>query len=280
MLTNYHTHTRFSDGKGEPEEFVQQAIKLGFEALGFSEHSPLPFDNTFALKANKLYEYTSTIRSLGKAYASDINLFLSMEIDFIPGYSENFEELITQCGLDYTIGSVHLVISPGGELWFIDGPVPEIYDDGLKFFFGGDIRKAVTAYFHQTNRMIETQTPDIIGHMDKIKMHNQQRFFREDEPWYKALINETLDLITQKGTIVEVNTRGIYKKRSATTYPGIEILKQLKILGIPVTISSDAHQAQEMNGAFNEAYSLLHEAGVNETVIFNGKDWEQTGLLV
>ena len=38
MLTNYHTHTRFSDGKGEPEEFVLQALKLGFDALGFSEH--------------------------------------------------------------------------------------------------------------------------------------------------------------------------------------------------------------------------------------------------
>jgi histidinol-phosphatase (PHP family) len=278
MLTNYHTHTRFSDGKGEPEAFVQQALKLGFDALGFSEHSPLPFDNTFALKASELDEYVSTILSLGKAYASEIKVFLSMEFDFIPGHSEDFSELKTKCGLDYTIGSVHLVVSPGGGLWFIDGPVPEIYDDGLAYLFGGDIRKAVTAYYRQTNQMIESQNPDIIGHMDKIKMHNRERFFKEDESWYRSLIGETLDIIAQKGTIVEVNTRGIYKKRSETTYPGIEILKQIKTRGIPVTVSSDAHQAQELNGAFEIAQNLLREAGINETVFFTGKSWEQTSL--
>jgi len=278
MLTNYHTHTRFSDGKGEPEAFVQQAVKLGFDALGFSEHSPLPFDNTFALKAPELDEYVSTILSLGKAYTSEIKVFLSMEFDFIPGHSEDFSELKTKCGLDYTIGSVHLVVSPGGGLWFIDGPVPEIYDDGLAYLFGGDIRKAVTAYYRQTNQMIESQNPDIIGHMDKIKMHNRERFFKEDESWYRSLIGETLDIIAQKGTIVEVNTRGIYKKRSETTYPGIEILKQMKSRGIPVTVSSDAHQAQELNGAFEIAQNLLREAGINETVFFTGKNWEQTSL--
>jgi len=278
MLTNYHTHTRFSDGKGEPEAFVQQALKLGFDALGFSEHSPLPFDNTFALKAPELDEYVSTILSLGKAYTSEIKVFLSMEFDFIPGHSEDFSELKTKCGLDYTIGSVHLVVSPGGGLWFIDGPVPEIYDDGLAYLFGGDIRKAVTAYYRQTNQMIESQNPDIIGHVDKIKMHNRERFFKEDESWYRSLIGETLDIIAQKGTIVEVNTRGIYKKRSETTYPGIEILKQMKSRGIPVTVSSDAHQAQELNGAFEIAQNLLREAGINETVFFTGKNWEQTSL--
>ena len=278
MLTNYHTHTRFSDGKGEPEAFVQQAVKLGFDALGFSEHSPLPFDNTFALKAPELDEYVSTILSLGKAYTSEIKVFLSMEFDFIPGHSEDFSELKTKCGLDYTIGSVHLVVSPGGGLWFIDGPVPEIYDDGLAYLFGGDIRKAVTAYYRQTNQMIESQNPDIIGHVDKIKMHNRERFFKEDESWYRSLIGETLDIIAQKGTIVEVNTRGIYKKRSETTYPGIEILKQMKSRGIPVTVSSDAHQAQELNGAFEIAQNLLREAGINETVFFTGKNWEQTSL--
>jgi histidinol-phosphatase (PHP family) len=278
MLTNYHTHTRFSDGKGEPEAFVKQAIKLGFDALGFSEHSPLPFGNTFALNTTELSEYTSVIRNLERTYASDISIFLSMEMDYIPGLSGNFTELKSHSGLDYTIGSVHLVVSPNGELWFIDGPLPEIYDNGLAYLFGGDIRKAVTTYYGQINRMIETQQPDIIGHMDKIKMHNRQRFFNEDEPWYKALVREVLELIAQKGTIVEVNTRGIYKKRSNTTYPGIEILKQLKTLGIPVTISSDAHQPHELDGAFSEAKLILTEVGINETVFFNGKDWEQTGL--
>lgn len=278
MLFNYHTHTRFSDGTGEPEIFVKQALDLGFAALGFSEHSPLPFENTFALSANELDEYSTTIRGLASQYSGQIKIWLGMEMDFIPGLSEDFASVAEKCGLDYTIGSVHLVVTPSGELWFIDGPLPEIYDDGLTALFGGDIKKAVTTYYHQLNMMIETQKPDIIGHMDKIKMHNRERYFRENEPWYRDLVNETLGLIAENDSIVEVNTRGIYKKRSATTYPGLEILKQLKKLGVRITLSSDAHKAHELNGAFDRARQLLGEAGIKEIAFYTGHGWEQTSL--
>lgn len=278
MLINYHTHTRFSDGTGEPEIFVQQAIDLGFDALGFSEHSPLPFENTFALNAAQVGEYSATIRGLAEKYADKIKIWLGMEMDFIPGHAENFAGVSAQAGLDYTIGSVHLVGAPSGELWFIDGPAPEIYDDGLAFLFGGDIRSAVSAYWQQLSRMIEQQKPDIIGHLDKIKMHNRDRYFREDEAWYRALVSQTLELIAETGSIVEVNTRGIYKNRSASTYPGLEILKQLKKLGVRVTISSDAHKAQEINGAFDQAHQLLAEAGIKEVAYFDGNAWVQTAL--
>lgn len=33
--SNYHTHTRFCDGKNTPEEIVREAIRLGCPELGF-----------------------------------------------------------------------------------------------------------------------------------------------------------------------------------------------------------------------------------------------------
>ena len=65
--------------------------------------------------------------------------------------------------------------------------------------FGGDIRKAVSAYYQQVNRMILTQKPDILGHFDKIKMHNQDRYFREDESWYRELVMDLLDIVRTVG---------------------------------------------------------------------------------
>ena len=47
--------------------------------------------------------------------------------------------------------------------------------------------------------MMLTQKPDIIGHFDKIKMHNQDRYFSEDEPWYRDLVMELLDTILKQG---------------------------------------------------------------------------------
>jgi histidinol-phosphatase (PHP family) len=104
-------------------------------------------------------------------------------------------------------------------------------------------------------------------------MHNRDRFFREDEAWYQSLVNETLSLIQDRDIIVEVNTRGIYKNRSETTYPGLDILKQIKEMRIPVMVNSDAHKTHELDGEFKYGYALLKEAGIKEVVYFKGNGW-------
>ena len=247
---------------------------MGFNLLGFTEHSPLPFENTFSFKKETKDEYITLINALKHQYSSQIAIYSGMEMDYIPGMSANFSKVKAEYKLDYLIGSVHLVRPENNdELWFTDGPDYRTYDQGLNELFGGDIRKAVTTYYNQLNEMIESQYFDIIGHFDKIKMHNRDRFFREDEPWYIALVKETLELLQDRDIIVEVNTRGIYKKRSETTYPGLDILKQIKTMRIPVMVNSDAHKTHELDGEFEYGFSLLKEAGIDEVVYFNGNGW-------
>lgn len=274
MLTNHHTHSLYSDGSSQPEDYIIAAIEKGFNLLGFTEHSPLPFENTFSFKKENKEEYLSLINALKQKYSSQLAVYSGMEMDYIPGMSENFSKVKAEYKLDYLIGSVHLV-KPADteELWFTDGPDYRTYDKGLNELFGGDIRKAVTTYYSQLNEMIESQHFEIIGHFDKIKMHNRDRFFKEDEAWYQALVNETLSLIQDRDVIVEVNTRGIYKKRSETTYPGLDILKQIKEMRIPVMVNSDAHKTHELDGEFEYGFSLLKEAGIKEVVYFKGNGW-------
>lgn len=275
---NYHQHSNFSDGAVDPEYYVEKGIKLGFSALGFSEHSPLPFDNPFSLKSENVNNYVETIDQLKDKYSDKIKLYRALEMDFIPGISDDFTHWKNECKTNYLIGSVHLVKAGSknfqdNELWFTDGPKHETYDRGLEEFFDGDIRKAVTTFYHQTNQMIETQDFDVLGHMDKIKMHNQDRFFTEDETWYQKLVDECLELVKQKGLIVEVNTRGIYKKRSNSLFPDGLTLQKVKHHNIPIIISSDAHQPHELNLGFADAVSKLSEMGFKEVMYFNGTGW-------
>ena len=274
MLTNHHTHSLFSDGSSQPEDYIRKAIAKGFDILGFTEHSPLAFENTFSFKENNREEYMALMSALKQKYSGQIAVYSGMEMDYVPGMSESFSKIKRDYNLDYLIGSVHLVrAEDNSELWFTDGPDYRTYDKGLNELFGGDIRKAVTAYFRQTHEMIETQQFDIIGHFDKIKMHNQGRFFKEEEEWYQSLIKETLLLIQDRDIIVEVNTRGIYKKRSDTTYPGPDILKQIRQMHIPVMVNSDAHKIHELDGEFEHGFSLLKAAGIDEVVYFKGNGW-------
>ena len=274
MLTNHHTHSLYSDGSSQPEEYIIEAIAKGFHILGFTEHSPLPFENSFSFRKENKAEYIELMQNLKQKYSEEITVYTGMEMDFIPGISENFSKVKAEYKLDYLIGSIHLVRPENSEeLWFTDGPNYETYDEGLNQLFGGDIKKAVTTYYRQLNEMIISQHFDVIGHFDKIKMHNRDRFFREDEPWYKELISETMVLIQDRDIIVEVNTRGIYKQRSETTYPGIDTLKQIREMRIPVMVNSDAHKPYEIDLAMEQGFSLLKEAGINEVVFYKGNGW-------
>jgi histidinol-phosphatase (PHP family) len=270
---NLHTHSHFCDGKEAPEEYVKQAIELGFHTLGFSSHAPVPFENKFALKEDRLDEYLQTIQNLKENYKGNIQILLSLEMDFIPGMTKDFAEFRKHGNLDYVIGGVHLIKNRDKEgLWFIDGPLQEKFDEGLKTVFNGHARKGVEVYYNQVLEMIATQKPDIIAHLDKIKMHNKERYFSIEENWYKDLVWKILKYIAvETDCIVEVNTRGLYKKRCDTFFPGPQILEQIHHLNIPITLSSDAHKPEELDGYYFEALNLLKDIGFKELVHFKGK---------
>lgn len=278
-LSNYHTHTYFCDGSSKPEAYVEAAINAGFTKLGFSGHAPMPFANTYAIKNEELTAYCLEINNLKEKYKAQLDIFLALEIDYIPEYSADFKSFKNNCKLDYTIGSVHLVSNPENKkLWFIDGGKIEEYDQGLNTIFDRDIRKGVKAFYHQTMEMLTTQKPDIIGHMDKIKMNNRNRYFQPNEKWYQNLVLETLNVIKEQHTIVEINTRGIYKKRSDELFPGIEILKQIKEMQIPVIISSDAHKPEELSSGLVETRNVLKNIGFTYICDFDGKTWREIAI--
>ncbi len=259
---NLHTHSDFSDGKSPMEDMVLDAIDNHFEILGITDHSPMPYDNRASMKKERVDEYVNEVQRLKTKYQDKIEIHLGMEMDYIPGVSEHFHEERQKLGLEYLIGSVHLV-EHQGQLWFIDGAKTEPYDEGLRNIFGGDIKAGVRAFFYQSNKMIENEKFEIIGHFDKIKMNNKGRYFEETEKWYLDLLFETLSLIKEKNLIVEVNTRGMYKGRYNGFYPGEWLFPTLKEQKIPVIISSDGHLRGEVGGCFKEATEALLHAGID-----------------
>lgn len=265
---NYHTHSLYCDGKCTLLQHVEEAERLGLRQLGFSSHAPVPFDNRFAISMERLPEYCSEIESLqGK---TKVKLLKSLECDFVPGITYQFSKLQSDNKLDYIIGGVHLVKPHNSdELWFIDGSKRETYDEGLLKLFNNDIKRAVTTFWEQTFEMLETEKMDIIAHVDKIKMHNGDRFFTEDELWYKILADKALQLIKRHNVVMEINTRGLYKKRCNSFYPSMYMLTEARRLDIPVVASSDAHKADELSLFVDEAVNVLEQCGYERTARFD-----------
>jgi len=277
---NLHTHSIYSDGKSQPREIVEEAVRQGLKTLGFSEHSPLPFDNTFSVKSADMPRYVAEIAQLKAEFKNKIDIYCGLEADYITGVSEPFAVTKEKYHLDYLIGGVHLVGQSAhpDDIWFIDGPKWEIYDEGLQRFFDGDIRRAVRRFYEQTNEMIEREPFDIIAHFDKIKMHNRERYFHEDEPWYRALAFETLDLIREKGLVMEVNVRGLYKKRYNGFYPSPWLMEEACKMGVPAIISADAHHFSELTLEFTAAEEALKRVGYRNVVNFKDGQWVEVAI--
>tara|TARA_R110001583_G_scaffold73390_2_gene204291 strand:+ start:8949 stop:9788 length:840 start_codon:yes stop_codon:yes gene_type:complete len=275
---SYHTHTTYCDGKAKAEAFIKRAMELQMKAIGFSSHAPFPIEVCWNMAENQLMNYVNEIRSLSAKYQNEIDVYLSLELDYIPGVTKPFAHTKEVYGLDYTIGSVHLIKSPiDNEFLFLDGPDTN-YSHGLECFYQGDIKKMVTDYYSQINEMILQEKPGIIGHIDKIKMNNKGRYFSEDEKWYQYLLKETIGVIKETDCIVEINTRGLYTKKSKSFYPDLSFAKECKKHKIPMTISTDAHHPDELLLYFNEATEMLKESGYDSVRIYDKGEWKNVSI--
>lgn len=255
-LYNLHSHTQFCDGRASMESFVVEAIHKGFKHYGFSPHSPVPFPSPCNMAASDVPVYLGEVERLRNAYGDKINLYSSMEVDYLGDDWNVKTPFIQSIPLDYTISSVHFV--PCGDSFVdIDGCF-ENFRKKMSVFFSDDIRLVVRLFYEQSMRMVETGGFDIIGHFDKIG-HNASLFSDgiEDEPFYIALVNELIDMIIEKGIIVEINTKAF--DRATRFFPSKRYWKRLINAKVPIVINSDCHYPNLVDAGRAEAIAEYEE---------------------
>lgn len=271
MWSNFHTHSNYCDGKGELRDYVSMASNLGMKTLGFSSHAPLPFERPWCMQEKNFQRYVKEINLL-KKQNPDFELYTGLEVDFIPGKISPADF----CNeLDYTIGSIHFVETlPNGNPWEIDN-ILAVFMDGFTSLFKNNIRDTLYRYFELTREMVISAPPTVVGHLDKIKIHNTgNQFFREDENWYREMVIATLHAIQQSGSILEINTRGIYQKKTLETYPSPWIILEAHKLGIPLTLNSDAHHPDQLIHSFGDIATWLLASDIKSlTILYEGR-WQ------
>ncbi len=280
LSTNYHTHSRYCDGQGEIEDYVRAAIAAGMTSLGISSHAPVPFENGYALRPDKLDEYVAEVRRLQAAYAGQIEIALGTEVDVIPGIESYFTGTILTKGFDYLIGSVHFVGTDPhtGAPWEFDAG-PDHFAQGLNDWYEGDFRR-LAEDFYAIARTVPTFLPGIaiVGHMDRIKRFNyDDQYFHEDAPWYRDLVEGALRAYADAGTIVELNTAG-WRTRTGAPFPSAWITDRCHALGIRMTINTDAHQPTLLQAGHPQAIAQLRASGYGEVWVRRQGAWVAEGL--
>lgn len=252
---NFHSHTQFCDGRADMAEFAKAAVTSGLTHYGFSPHSPLPFPSPCNMDFEKVDEYIAEFERLKQQYAHRLNLYCAMEIDYIGKEWGPANPYFATLPLDYSIGSVHFIPSAEGMI-DVDGRF-ETFKKKMERYFDNDIRGVVESFYAQTNDMISAGGFDIIGHFDKIG-HNAAHFSPgiEEEKWYEALVQNTIDNIIASGVTVEINTKALADHHRF--FPSQKYWKRLVDAGVTIVVNSDAHYPALIDAGRQEALALIH----------------------
>ena len=250
---NYHTHTRFCDGKNTPEELVRRAMELGCRELGFSGHSYTFFDESYCMSKEGTREYAAAVGALQEKYRGQLRIRLGIEQDYWSDAPTDEYE--------YVIGSVHYVQKDGCYL-----PVDEsrqLQVENVSRFYNGDFYSFVEDYYETVGDVYRKTRCQIIGHFDLItKFNGAGDLFDPRHPRYVAAANRALKALMEAPVIMEVNVGGMARGYTAEPYPARDILTQWLAAGKPVVYSSDCHQAEQLLFGYADYEAYVKACGL------------------
>ena len=264
---NLHSHTQFCDGRADMARFVEAAIEAGIQHLGFTPHSPIPIASPCNMSADAVDEYIRTFHNLKDEHAGEINLYLSMEIDYLGKNWGASHEYFRNLPLDYRLSSIHFIPTQEGELIDIDGS-PQRFIEKMHTNFHDDIRYVVDTFYLHTLDMIEAGDFDIIGHFDKVGFNASH--FRpgiEDEDWYRKHLDNVIDALIAKDIIIEVNTKAWeapvgsteeeVKKYVPRMFPSPHTVRRLRDAGAVLAVNSDVHYPERITFGRQAAFDII-----------------------
>lgn len=249
MLTNYHTHTNFCDGKDSAEEIVLTAIEKGFSAIGLSGHGYTSFDLSYCMKS--IPEYITEIKRLKAKYKGKIQIYLGVE--------EDIAEWVNRNDFDYLLGSSHYLKTPNGILPIDLG---HAQFKTLLDAYNGDRLALAKTYFESFTDYILTRKPDIVGHFDLITKYDEKDGFAFlNNPEYNALAEKYLLKALESDCIFELNTGAIARGYRTSPYPSLNLLRIMQRNGAKVMINTDCHNKENLDCFIKESRKLLKDVG-------------------
>jgi len=250
---DYHTHTRFCDGRDDAAQLAARALKLGFSSLGFSGHAWTPYGERWSMSRENTALYRREIRRLQAEYRGRLEILLGCEFDLTS------QDELSQ--YDYAIGSVHCLF-PGGVCRSVDWSAEDFAETGARFY-GGDFLALAEDYYRALPGLVSLPV-QIVGHFDLVTKFNEGgRLFDEDSPRYRAAALDALHALADGGKLLfEINTGAVSRGFRSAPYPAPFLLRELARCGGRVILSSDSHRADTLGFGFAEARALAERCGV------------------
>lgn len=254
MKTNYHTHTmRCLHAVGTDEDYVKSAICAGFDELGFSDHTPWPFEDHFASRIRMPIEqyrgYIDSILSLKEKYKKEIRIYLGLECEYLEEYKGWLKELKESDEIDYLIFGNHFAHPENSSRY--EG----YYGECIKT--KKDLEKYKTAMF----KGIESGLFTYVAHPDLF-----MRCYPKFDKYCEKVSEEICQKAKEEDILLEYNISGFpyCEKRGFTGYPTKEFWEIAKACGCKCILGYDAHDNHDLEEETyrNRGLKMIEQIGI------------------
>ena len=252
IVSTYHAHSVYSDGKNTLEEMVQAAIKRGMKEIGFTDHAPMQFYCDWSMDESKVQDYKTEVLSLREKYKDQIKIYLGIEQDY---YS-----IPADPHYDFILGSVHYVYK-NGQYLSVDISASEVHDFIMKQY-NGDVYAYCEDYFKSVGDIYEKTKCNIIGHFDLVTKFNERiPLIDINNPRYVNAYTEALNKLLKSPAIFEINTGAISRGYRTSPYPDNNMIDIVAKSGKPFAICSDTHNVESVDCNLEAEREKLDQKG-------------------
>ncbi|MDJ0952796.1 MAG: histidinol-phosphatase HisJ family protein [Acidimicrobiia bacterium] len=257
---------------GHIESYVEQAHHNGVAEVGFTEHlyrcvesipvlgefwadeprRDLAEETEVMVREDRTLSLEAYVTAVQDAKDRGLPVKLGLEVDFFPDTIDAVMALLEPYPWDFLIGAIHWI---GG--WSVD------YGVSAHEFDRRGIRQAYEDYFRLETQLAASGVVDVLAHVDVVK-----RFGHVLPSPPLDLYQEVVAAAAATDTAVEVSSAGLYKP-VGEIYPAVPFLEMFHRSGVPITLASDAHAAEECGRGVSRLAEMAQTVGYTEYLVFD-----------
>lgn len=260
---------------GYIDRYVDVARSRGVSELGFTEHlyrcteAQVALGNPWEQEPNprlaaQMQEMITRERTLSleryvavllDAKARGLPVKLGLEVDFQPGRERQVLDLIAPYPWDFLIGSVHWI---GGWDFVRRDAGEEFRRRGIEF--------AWRQYFELETALAASGMVDVLAHVDVVKKIG----VRPAPELITELGRPVVAAAIQSGVALEVSSAGL-RRPAQEIFPAPALLAMFGAAGVPITLASDAHIAEEAAWGHDLVVAAARAAGYTSYLRFDSR---------
>jgi histidinol-phosphatase (PHP family) len=274
VMIDYHMHLApdgdpLTDGREFTVDhisgYVAAAIVRGVDEIAFTEHlhrfriAADLFDHPW-WRQSAVADLDAYRVAIAAAAAAGLPVLAGIELDWFAGRVAELR-VIADRNWDVVLGSVHWL-----DVLAVDHPDYPVWDLY-------PIDEVWRRYTDELCAAAASGLYDVMAHPDLAKVFGA----RPSRALQTTLNAQIAEAFAEAGVCAEISTAGL-RKPCAELYPSPDLLDRLSIAGVPITIASDAHTADDVGRDFDRAIAAAHAAGYRWLQRFKGRDREAISL--